>query len=123
MTGPASRLRGAGVSATVAPPAPEETPAAPPPPDAVTQTLSAPKLALRAVGGGTLLPLPLARTIAFVALAAWGALHWMSLLEPREPNRAWLALAVGLSRSPRCSGPASSPAAAGNWPRPARCCH
>ena len=88
---------GAGVSATAAPPAaPEETPAAPPPPDAVAQTLSAPKLTLRAVGGTPLLPLALARAIAFAALAAWGALHWMSLLEPPEPRRAWLALAVGL---------------------------
>ena len=84
------------MSATAAPPAREETPAAPPPPDAVTQTLSAPEPVRRSVGGAMLLPVAIARALAFVGLAAWGALHWMSLLEPREPNRAWLAVMVGV---------------------------
>jgi transglutaminase-like putative cysteine protease len=78
-----------------APPAREETPSAPPP-DAVTQTLAAPQPVLRPIGGGTLLPVALARALAFTALAAWGALHWMAMLEPSEPRRAWLAVAVGL---------------------------
>ncbi len=84
-----------GLSATAAPPAREETPSAPPP-DAVTQTLAAPQPVLRPIGGGTLLPVALARALAFTALAAWGALHWMAMLEPSEPRRAWLAVAVGL---------------------------
>ena len=83
------------MSATAAPPAPDETRAAPPP-EASSKTLAAPKPALRPLGGGTLLPPALARAVAFTALAAWGALHWMGLLEPSEPGRAWLALAVAL---------------------------
>ena len=55
-----------------------------------------------------------ARAIAFVALAAWGALHWMSMLEPAEPRpRLAGARRSGCSRSPRCSAPAGSRAAAG----------
>ena len=34
------------------------------------------------------LPVPAARGLAFVALAAFGALHWMVLLEPAEPSGA-----------------------------------
>ena len=34
------------------------------------------------------LPVALARALAFTALAAWGALHWMSMLEPAEPGAA-----------------------------------
>ncbi len=37
-----------------------------------------------------------ARAIAFVALAGWGALHWMSMLEPAEPGRGWTVLLVGI---------------------------
>jgi transglutaminase-like putative cysteine protease len=37
-----------------------------------------------------------ARLIAFAALAGWGALHWMSMLEPSEPGRGWTILLVGL---------------------------
>ena len=42
------------------------------------------------------LPVPTARGLAFVALAAFGALHWMVLLEPAEPNRALYALGAGI---------------------------
>ena len=62
-------------------------------------------------------PSPLARALAFTALAAWGALHWMSMLEPSEPRRAWLAVAVGLLAiaallgAGRLSGPKAS-----SWP-------
>jgi protein-glutamine gamma-glutamyltransferase len=38
------------------------------------------------------LSLPLARGLAFFALAGFGALHWMVLLEPAEPERALYAL-------------------------------
>ncbi len=43
-----------------------------------------------------LLPRSVARLIGFTLLAAWGALHWMMMLEPSEPGRAWLVVAVGL---------------------------
>ena len=46
--------------------------------------------------GKPLLPVALARAVAFTALAAWGALHWMSMLEPAEPGRGWLTVLVGL---------------------------
>jgi protein-glutamine gamma-glutamyltransferase len=42
------------------------------------------------------LPVPTARGLAFVALAAFGALHWMVLLDPAEPNRALYALGAGI---------------------------
>ena len=62
----------------------------------------------------------LARLIAFAALAAWGSLHWMSMLEPSEPGRGWTVLLVGLlaagamlgagrlRRAPRASSPPRS---------------
>ncbi len=34
--------------------------------------------------------------VAFVALAAFGALHWMVLLEPAATSRAWYALGAGV---------------------------
>ncbi|WP_028065110.1 transglutaminase family protein [Solirubrobacter soli] len=76
----------------------------PPPPtrphtddDVSTTHLSAPsKPAIRAATGATLLPVAIARAIAFVALAGWGALHWMSMLEPSEPGRGWTVLFVGI---------------------------
>jgi protein-glutamine gamma-glutamyltransferase len=40
--------------------------------------------------------LPLARGLAFFALSAWGALHWMSMLQPSAPGRGWAAVGVGL---------------------------
>jgi transglutaminase-like putative cysteine protease len=43
-----------------------------------------------------LLPRALARLVAFTLLAGWGALHWMMMLEPAEPGRALLVVAVGL---------------------------
>jgi transglutaminase-like putative cysteine protease len=69
------------VSATLAPPSPS--------PDAVAEPAPV-------AGGEPVLPIALARTLAFTALAAWGALHWMSLLEPAEPERGWTVVAVGL---------------------------
>ncbi|HET8754756.1 MAG TPA: transglutaminaseTgpA domain-containing protein [Solirubrobacteraceae bacterium] len=42
------------------------------------------------------LPVATARGLAFVALAAFGVLHWMALLEPAEPNRALYALGCGI---------------------------
>jgi transglutaminase-like putative cysteine protease len=41
------------------------------------------------------LPIPTARGLAFFALAAFGSLHWMVLLEPSEPKRALYALVAG----------------------------
>jgi protein-glutamine gamma-glutamyltransferase len=41
------------------------------------------------------LSLPVARGLTFLALAGFGALHWMVLLEPSEPGRALNALLVG----------------------------
>jgi len=40
------------------------------------------------------LPVPAARGLAFMALAAFGVLHWMALLEPAAPGRALAALAI-----------------------------
>ena len=42
------------------------------------------------------LPVPTARGLAFVALAAFGVLHWMVLLDPAAPNRALYALGAGI---------------------------
>ena len=42
---------------------------------------------IRAGAGEPILPVWLARGIAFTALTAWGALHWMAMLEPAEPAR------------------------------------
>ena len=38
----------------------------------------------------------MARGLAFFGLSAWGALHWMSMLQPSAPGRGWAAVAVGL---------------------------
>jgi hypothetical protein len=73
------------VSATLAPPAPPREDVA-----------VAPRPAIRAATGATVLPVAGARAIAFVALAAWGGLHWMSMLEPAEPGRGWTVIGVGL---------------------------
>jgi protein-glutamine gamma-glutamyltransferase len=59
---------------------------------------------------GPLLPLAYARGVTFMALAAFGSLHWMSMLEPSAPGRAWDALGaallamVGLLLAARLSG-------------------
>jgi transglutaminase-like putative cysteine protease len=42
------------------------------------------------------MPVAIARFVVFGALAAWGSLHWMALLEPAEPERGWLVVLVGL---------------------------
>jgi transglutaminase-like putative cysteine protease len=42
------------------------------------------------------LPVATARGLAFLALAAFGVLHWMVLLEPAEPNRAFYAIGCGI---------------------------
>jgi transglutaminase-like putative cysteine protease len=51
---------------------------------------------VRTGGGELLFSLPLARGLSFGALASWGALHWMSMLEPAEPTRGWAVVGVGL---------------------------
>ena len=61
---------------------------------------------------GPLLPLAFARGVTLVALAVFGSLHWMAMLEPTAPGRAWDALGaallamVGLLLAARLSGPA-----------------
>jgi transglutaminase-like putative cysteine protease len=45
---------------------------------------------------GPLLPLAFARGVTFVALATFGALHWMSMLEPSAPGRAWNAVGASI---------------------------
>ena len=70
-----------------------------PPPTArrvATADLRARCRASRSAAGPPVLPVALARALAFTALAAWGALHWMSMLEPAEPGRGWLIVLVGL---------------------------
>jgi transglutaminase-like putative cysteine protease len=49
-----------------------------------------------AAARGPVLPLALARGSAFVALAAFGTLHWMVLVEPAATSRAWYALGAGV---------------------------
>jgi protein-glutamine gamma-glutamyltransferase len=53
-----------------------------------------PPYALRPTG--PLLPLLVARGATFVALALFGALHWMGMLDPTAADRAWGALGAGL---------------------------
>ena len=45
---------------------------------------------------GPLLPFVVARGATFVALATFGALHWMAMLEPTAAERAWYAVGGGL---------------------------
>ena len=53
--------------------------------------------AVRTLPSAPTLSVPIARGLAFFALAGFGALHWMVLLEPSEPNRALYGLgAAGL---------------------------
>ncbi len=54
-----------------------------------------PARAARSTAGGPLLPLPLARGVALLALAVFGALHWMAMLDPPEARRAWYAVGAG----------------------------
>jgi transglutaminase-like putative cysteine protease len=49
-----------------------------------------------AAARGPVLPLALARGSAFVALAVFGGLHWMVMLEPAATSRAWYALGAGV---------------------------
>jgi transglutaminase-like putative cysteine protease len=42
------------------------------------------------------LPVPTARGLAFVGLAGFGVLHWMVLLDPGAPDRAFYAVATGV---------------------------
>ena len=44
---------------------------------------------------GPQLPLALARGVTFLALATFGALHWMAMLEPTASERAWYAVGTG----------------------------
>jgi transglutaminase-like putative cysteine protease len=52
--------------------------------------------AARALPHDPTLPVPTARGLAFLALAAFGVLHWMVLLDPAAPNRATYALGAGI---------------------------
>jgi protein-glutamine gamma-glutamyltransferase len=45
--------------------------------------------------GAQLLPAAVARGVSFLALVAFGALHWMVLVEPPQPGRAWLLVGLG----------------------------
>jgi MYXO-CTERM domain-containing protein len=64
--------------------------------DVATHVSTPTRPTIRSATGATVLPVAVARAIAFVALAAWGALHWMSMLEPAEPKRGWLVVLVGI---------------------------
>ena len=44
--------------------------------------------------GGALAPLGPARGIILLAFTAFAALHWMSLLEPAEPERVWQVVGI-----------------------------
>jgi transglutaminase-like putative cysteine protease len=45
---------------------------------------------------GPLLPFAFARGATFFALAAFGALHWMAMLDPTASDRAWSAVGAAL---------------------------
>jgi protein-glutamine gamma-glutamyltransferase len=45
--------------------------------------------------GAPLLPLAAARGIGFLALTAFATLHWMVLVYPGQPGRAWLLVGLG----------------------------
>ncbi len=68
-------------------------------------------VAPRSVVSEPALSVPLARGIAFFALAAFGSLHWMVLLDPSAPGRALYALCiaalvmVALAGAARLQGP------------------
>jgi len=47
-----------------------------------------------------LLPATVARALAFGPLAAFGALHWARMLEPAEPARVLICVAVALAAIP-----------------------
>ena len=49
----------------------------------------------RVLAADPTLPVPTARGLAFFALAAFGSLHWMVLLDPAAPRRALYALGAG----------------------------
>ena len=49
----------------------------------------------RALESDPTLSVPLARGLAYLALAGFGALHWMVLLDPPAPERALYALGAG----------------------------
>ena len=51
---------------------------------------------VRTAGGDLLFSVPVARGLAFAALVSWGALHWMSMLQPAEPGRGWAVVGVSL---------------------------
>jgi hypothetical protein len=57
------------------------------------------------------LPRAAARGITFLVLAAFGALHWMAMLEPAEPGRAWAAVGVGALAAAVMLGAARAPGA------------
>ena len=68
---------------------------------------------------GPLLPFAFARGAGYFALALFGALHWMAMLEPAAADRGWYAVAAGLLAmagllgAERLRGPARWLAAAG----------
>ena len=49
----------------------------------------------RALENDPTLPVPIARGLTFLALAGFGALHWMVLLDPAAPERALYAVGAG----------------------------
>lgn len=65
-------------------------------PAVVARPISAPAPRVRAGAGTPVLPVAVARLLPFLALVAWGSLHWMQLLEPAETGRGWLVVLVGL---------------------------
>jgi transglutaminase-like putative cysteine protease len=51
---------------------------------------------VRTEAGVPLMPLTLARGITVLALAVFGVLHWMQLLEPAAAFRGWEAIGIGV---------------------------
>jgi protein-glutamine gamma-glutamyltransferase len=60
--------------------------------------------------GAPLLPAEVARGASFLALTAFGALHWMVLPSPAQPGRAWLLVGLGGLAALALLGAARAPA-------------
>jgi protein-glutamine gamma-glutamyltransferase len=67
---------------------------------------------VRVHSGAPLLPVAVARGVSFLALVAFAALHWMVLVFPAQPGRAWLLVGLAALTVLAMRGAARLPGAA-----------